>query len=639
MTSGRANSAVAGLLAGATLGALAGAVEAALFLEGANLRATPGSAFLFFCLAAVLYASSLGAAGALLGLLVSFLPVRAGRRAAGAGRPFSIVFGILAGLLVFVLGAWSVRMAPPDLAVFRRYCLPDTLLFALIAAAVGSITFLVVRRITRSQRIETCLSARRTRNVLLVKLAAWLLLLLLIPSAVRPSLDPPAPLAGRDMNVVLITIDTLRANHLEYLGYARPTSPVTRALAERAVVFREAVAQYPLTTPSHASILTGRYVRSHGATANAVPIHESVTLLSEVLKESGYRTAAFVTSPLVGSKYGFDRGFDYFVERNRGDFTKASLLDWLSQLRLPRIWWRAVGLDRTTAATVRWLDRGPERPFFLWIHQIAPHTSYAPPLAYELAWDDHESRIIPSNKDIRAINAREIVPTDADLAHITALYDAEVAFTEALLDRVFEALRRRGTLENTLIVFTADHGESLYDRSGYVGHGLRLFDEEIVIPLFFYAPGLLREAKIVEEPVETIHIAPTILEFLGLPPVESFQGMSLVGVIAPEESLGDCPSHPAEEKPAFSINDRCLAVRYGGWKYIETSGAGGGEELYDLATDPGETSNLMAVEREKAAELRELLRAWDSNVPVVRSDDYELDEESLEALRTLGYID
>lgn len=636
----RGTAVIGGFLAGTIVGAIAGMVEAALFLEAANFRATPGSSILFFLLAAALYALVLAPAGGALGFLVSFAPLRIGRRTAGpVGYPFSVVFGTLLGLLVFVLGAWSVRTAPPDLAVFRRYCRLDTFLFVLAALVVGRVAFHIVRRIVRSERIEDCLSARLTRNSLLIKLVAWAVLLVVVPSLVRPSLGPPAPLIGRDINVVLITIDTLRANHLEYLGYAKPTSPVTEELASRAVVFREAVAQFPLTTPSHASILTGRYVRSHGATGNAVPIHPSVTLLSEILQQSGYTTAGFVTSPIVGSKYGFDKGFDYFVERNRGDFAKSSLSDWLGQLRLPRIWLRLTDLDRTTAATVRWVDRGAPTPFFLWIHQIAPHASYAPPFSYEREWDTHPSRIVPSHDDIHKINAGEITPDETDLAHIVALYDAEIAFTETLLERVFDALRRHGLFENTLIVFTADHGESLYDRSGYIGHGRKLFDEEIVVPLFFYGPGLLPQARTIDEPVETIHIAPTILEFLGLPPEPSFQGMSLWSIIAPDLAAGDRPSHPPEEKPAFAINGAGRAIRYGGWKYVEMDEPPGSEELYDLSADPGEVRNLVAAEPDKAAELRGLLRAWDASVPVVRSGDYELDQESIEALRTLGYID
>lgn len=626
--------AVGGLLAGAFLGAVAGAVEARLFLEPANLSRTPGSSLLFAALSVGLYAVSLGALGSLVGFLVSLSPRR--RAVDPLGRSFAVVFGLTIGLFIFVLGVWRVRMAPPDLAVFRRYCLEETLLIGLGGIVAAILFFLIVRRLVKLGYVSRLLSSSRTVRSSLAVLAV--LAAALIVTACVEQGRTSAGARGGNLNVVLITIDTLRANHLEYLGYAEPTSPVTRELAKGSVVFREAVAQFPLTTPSHATILSSRYVRSHGAVNNAVPIDESVVLLQEVLKKHGYNTAAFVTSPLVGSKYGFDRGFDYFVERNRGDFTKSSLVDWIGQLRLSRIWLRSRQLQRTTAATERWLGRGPTTPFFLWIHHLTPHLPYAPPLSYELEFDKYQSRVVAETRRLRR---PDLNMSETDLRHIVALYDAEIAFTEHLLSVLFDSLRRRGLAENTLVVFTADHGESLYDRGGYFGHGRKLYDEEILVPLFFHAPSLLTTPRTIEMPVETIHIAPTILDLLGLPPEPSFHGASLRTLLLPGEPRPDeaHPAHPESEKPAFAIHDGGKMVRFDGWKYIETSDGPVGEELYDLSNDPGETENLIATEPEKAGALSDILRRWDENVLIIRSGDYELDEESIRVLRTLGYVD
>jgi arylsulfatase A-like enzyme len=168
-----------------------------------------------------------------------------------------------------------------------------------------------------------------------------------------------------------------------------------------------------------------------------------------------------------------------------------------------------------------------------------------------------------------------------------------------------------------------------------------LYDEEILVPLFFYCPGHVPQGRTVDEQVETIHIAPTILDFLGLPPEQSFQGMSLMNLIEPgsRDPDGAHVLHPPEEKPAFSINHRSRMVRFHGWKYIEVDDELGTEELYDLVNDAGETENLVLTETAKAAELRALLRSWNSSVLVVRSESYELDAESLRALRALGYVD
>jgi len=665
MNRSRGAATIGGVYAGALLGSIAGFLEAVMLLDGQNLSSTPGSSFLFVLLSVSLYAVVVAAAGVVVGFVASFLPYLNRKDAGGRyGYPFAVSFGAIVGGFLFVLGTWWVRMAPPDIALLRRYVRTDTLVVLLLSIVVGRVAFHVVRRISRLERVERYFASRWSRTWTFVKLGAALVLLLVVvgfgggPAEGAATGDP-----GR-YNVVLITIDTLRANHLEHQGYDKPTSPLTRVMSRDSVVFRECVAQYPLTTPSHASILSGRYVRSHGAVANAVPIHDSVVLLSEVLKEHGYTTGAFITSPIIGEKYGFDRGYDHFVERNRGDFTKSTQAEWMGQLRINRFWYRLRRLDRTTVAAENWLASGPETPFFLWLHYITPHAPYAPPHAYEREWDTYRSKVVPSIRELARVNRREIEVTDDDVDHIVALYDAEVHFTEDLVARVLSALDRIGARDNTLIVFTADHGESLFDRSNYFGHGQYLYDEEVLVPLFFHCPARLPVQRMIDEPVETIHIAPTILDFLDLPPEPSFQGMSLMNVIDPgsrewapgaadgggaEDAAGETEGgpttasghvqHPAEEKPAFSINRDGRMIRFRGWKYIEIDDELGTEELYDLGSDPGETNNLVLTETEKAAELRELLRQWNASVPVVRSDSYELDDESVRALRALGYVD
>jgi arylsulfatase A-like enzyme len=641
MKHSRGAAVTAGVYAGALLGSIAGLLEAASFLDSSNLTTTPWRSIMFVLLAMALYAVVMSALGAFLGFLASFLPYH-GRKGVGGpyGYPFAVVFGAVLGALVFAPGAWWVRIAPPDLSIFRRDCRTETLLVILISVVIGRVAFHLVRRISRRERVERYFASRWARGWTFAKLAAAVVLLVAVLRT-----EGGARVTGNDgrYNVILITVDTLRTNHLEYMGYDKPTSPLTKRLAPESVVFRECVAQYPLTTPSHASILSARYVRSHGAVANAVPIDDSVKLLSQVLKENGYSTSAFVTSAIIGRKYGFDRGFDHFVEPNSGDFTKSSLSEWIGQLRLARIWWRLHDVNFVTVASERWLSGRPKEPFFLWLHYVMPHASYAPPFSYERRWDTYPSKIVASIRELEKVGRGQIVPNETDVKHITALYDAEIEFTEDLLARVLSTLDRIGARDNTLIVFTADHGESLYDREVYFGHGKFLYDEEIIIPLLFHCPSALPAGMVIEEPVESIHIAPTVLDFLGLPAERSFQGMSLMSLIDPErvraEAGGTRPEHPTREKPAFSINHRSKMVRFGGWKYIEVEDDLGTEELYDLVNDPGETKNAVLTETAKAAELRALLREWDASVPVIRSESYKLDDESVRALRALGYVD
>jgi arylsulfatase A-like enzyme len=361
-------------------------------------------------------------------------------------------------------------------------------------------------------------------------------------------------------------------------------------------------------------------------------------LLPEILQEHGYETAGFVTNMTVSARYGFDRGFDHFVDRDRIDFTRASVGDALGQLKLPRMWWRWRRLDRLTSAIDRWLRTDPATPFFLWAHQIMPHLPYSPPFEYGRAFDTYASSLPAGGSAILEIAHHRIEPTQTDVDHLVALYDAEIAFTEDLLDGLFDALARGGHMENTLVVFTSDHGEKLYDRSDYVGHGWTLYDEEIIVPLMFHWPGRLAGRRI-DMCVETIDIAPTILHVLGLPPEPTMQGKSLLPLIAPEADSRDDerPVHPDATEPAFAIDANSRMVRVPGWKYIENDN--GVLELYDLSADPGETRNLVTVELERAAELRTILHEWDASVPAVRTEEHELDEESIRTLRALGYIE
>jgi arylsulfatase A-like enzyme len=647
MTSARRASAAGGFLSGAMLGSVLGTLDTFSLLRASTVSGAPWRAFVLLALAIAVYAVTLAIAGAVLGALLPF----AKKSSQGASefsegitaRSWARTLAIGSGLTVFILAVWRMRVMAPDLSVFRLYCLPQTAAFAVAAAVAGGAVFLVARRVARVRRVARWLASPLIFRWTVLKLTALAVVLVAVLALEPVPAGRVVEAEGAGANVVLISIDTLRAGHLGYLGYERPTSPFADELAAQSVVFREALCQFPLTSPSQATILTSRYARSHGSTDNAIPIHDSAVLLSEVLQARGYDTAAFVTNRICGIDYGFARGFDYYVEAGHGDLTRSRLSDWVTQLRLVRIWWRWAGRERLTVAAARWLTDRPDGPFFLWYHQFVPHSPYAPPVSYEREWDVHRSRVVPTTKVLGRINRREVEISEMDLSHIVDLYDAEIRFTDDLLKELFDALRRNGLLDNTLVVFTADHGESLFDREGYIGHGDYLYDEEVVVPLFFYSPAHIAEPRLIEGPVETLHIAPTILEFLGLPPEPSFHGMSLWGTIADGPAgdgtaspAGAHSAHPRSERPAFAVNKNAKMVRFQGWKYILGTERA---ELYDLRSDPGELRNLMEEEPGRAAELDATLRQWDAGVPEVRTDEAEPDRESLELLRSLGYVD
>jgi arylsulfatase A-like enzyme len=642
----RGASATGGFLAGAMLGAVLGMLDALSILKFCTVSGSLWRAFFIIVLAVTAYSVSGALAGTLLGMVFTGVR-RAGPRVSSlsreevVARSFARTLGLFSGVALFILADWRMRVAPTDLSVLRLYCLPWTLGGAALAGILGMIIFLAARRLALRQVASRWLASpliRRWTTMKLTALSAVLVATLLFEPA------PPArhgEVDGQRANVVLISIDTLRAGHLGYMGYDRPTSPFIDQLADRSVVFSRAVCQFPLTSPSMASVLTSRYVRSHGSVDNAIPIHDSARLLPEVLQAHGYNTAAFVTNRICGIDYGFARGFDYYVGAGNGDLSRSRASDWLTQLRMVRIWWRLTGRERMTVSAVRWLDDRDNGPFFLWYHQLAPHSPYAPPFAYERDWDRDRSRIIPTTKVLERINNRQVQISDADLAHVVDLYDAEIRFTDDLLRQIFDALRRNGLIENTLVIFVADHGESLFDRSGYIGHGEFLYDEEVMVPLFFYSPGYIPAPGMVGEPVETMNIAPTVLEFLGLQPEPSFQGRSLWSTIATAggvervstpDSVG---THSWSPKPAFAINGSAKMVRVGGWKYIAHAGYA---ELFDLTNDPGELRNVNGSETGRAQEMGDLLREWDVSVPEVRPIGSEPDKRSLKLLSSLGYI-
>jgi arylsulfatase A-like enzyme len=638
-----------GLVAGATLGCLIGAVDVADLLEAPVISGAPWRALVLLVLSLMAYALVFAVAGAAVGLATSMFARTTPRPRARApvASAAARTSGVLTGASIFVLAAWRVRAVTPDLSVFRRYCLPETLVGALVALVTGLAVYAVARRLVGAAPVSRWLSSKIWRRLLAGKLMAFAVVLAAVVLLEPIPGGGVGETSGVGPNVILVSIDTLRAGRLGYMGHDRPTSPFIDGLSSRSVVFRQAVCQFPLTSPSQASILTSRYPRSHGSLDNAVPIHDSVRLLPEVLRDHGYHTAAFVTNRICGIRYGFGRGFDYYVEAGGGDLSRSRLRDWLLQLRVFRLWWRLSGGERLTMAAESWLSGNRREPFFLWYHQLAPHSPYAPPLSYELEWDSNASRVVPTTAALGRINRGEVGISSEDLAHIESLYDAEIAFTDDLLRQLFAAIERRGLTGSTLIIFTADHGESLYDRDGYIGHGERLYDEEIIVPLFFLLPGNRAGRVVIERPVETIDIAPTVLDFLGLPPEPAFQGVSLWDEVSPgrrqtpePDTTVDGSAPPAlETRPAFSSHRTGSCVRTNRWKYIEQDGDPGTAELYDLETDPGETANLITAEPAMAHELGALLAAWNAGVPAIRPGDHEVDEESLRLLRSLGYVD
>jgi arylsulfatase A-like enzyme/Tfp pilus assembly protein PilF len=398
------------------------------------------------------------------------------------------------------------------------------------------------------------------------------------------SAAPAAP------NVLLVTIDTLRADRVGAYGHAAAATPTLDRLAREGVLVEEAVVQVPQTRPSHASILTGLLPYEHGIRDNSSPpLPARFATLATVLKAQGYATGAAVGAYPVSRASGLDRGFDVFDDPfGSGESATA---------RNPRTERNAA---EVVDAALRFLARPRQAPFFLWVHLFDPHHPYEAPAPYRARF-----RAQP--------------------------YDGEVAYTDAQLGRLFARLREQGALDRTLVVVTADHGEGLGDH-GEDEHLLFVYDSTLRVPLLMRLPGKLPAGARVRGQFRSVDLMPTILELAGRPPVRT-SGLSRAAQLATGSAI------PANESYAESLYGSLhfgwaplRALRAEGWKYIDAPRP----ELYRLAEDPGEARNRMADRATVAGAMKQRLATLDSGVP--RPPAPTLDAGAAERLAALGYI-
>jgi arylsulfatase A-like enzyme/Tfp pilus assembly protein PilF len=401
------------------------------------------------------------------------------------------------------------------------------------------------------------------------------------------------PRAAAPLNVLLITLDTTRADHLGCYGFSQAATPNLDRLALEGVRFARAYCPAPLTLPSHSSILTGLYPATHGVRNNGHDLAPKWRTLAEILKGHGFATAAFVSSFSVDSRFGIGRGFDVYDDT----FQPQAPLKGANAER------RA---EETFARFSRWLDkRGPDR-FFAWVHYYDPHLPYDPPSPY-----------------------KEGSPGRP--------YDGEIAYMDHYVGAVLQALEAKGLRGQTLVVVAGDHGEGLGDKVE-TGHGIFLYDETLRVPLLFHNAGAFPRPRAVESAVRLVDVAPTILETLGLgAEAAGMDGQSLLTRIKDKSPADlDCLIESFYPRENFGWSE-LVGIVSGPWKYILAPRP----ELYDLKTDPGEKTDLAGSSPAKAVELRkkleeELLRlsapaTATGGQAAVRTDDRE-------RLRSLGYV-
>ncbi len=408
----------------------------------------------------------------------------------------------------------------------------------------------------------------------------------------KHAIQKPAPTntVVDNPNVLLITIDTLRPDHLGAYGYTKIRTPVLDRFAQNAALFRQAVCQNPLTLVSHSSIFTGLNPNIHGVRDNAYfTLSSSHKTLAEYLKEQNYTTAAFIGSAILDRRHGLAQGFDWYSR-----YQPTIVIGMESQRRA----------EEVVADALHWLQTSEleRNPIHLWIHLYDPHTPYDPPEPFRSQYADSP-------------------------------YDGEIAYTDHVLGALFTQLEQIGFLKNALAIVMGDHGESLGEHREN-DHGYYVYDATIRIPLMISWPGHIKPC-VVDQQVQEIDVLPTIADLLGFQTNGSIQGKSMRHLL---------DGNPIERLPAYAESltpklyygwSELTSLRTRDWKFIEAPDP----ELYDLIQDPGELRNLYKERPQEAAKMREQLRKLIAVGAASRDmKTASVDADQLEQLAALGYI-
>lgn len=498
----------------------------------------------------------------------------------------------------------------------------------------------------------------------------------------------PAAVAHEKTNVIVITMDTTRFDHLSCYGYHRETTPYLDGFAKESVLFKNAYSPSPWTLPAHASILTGMYPAKHGARDNAdftryllqrygnelsgslsldVPGFAGQTVLSladenttiaELLSAQGYKTAGIISGPWCMKKFGIGQGFDFFDDTlynpdfDLACFTIAKIvagftspLDLITEYGIED-WGKSA--PQVNDRALHWLENNYTHPFFLFLNYFDPHHPYSPPRHFREADTRNSENVLekfnnPAGEPglikgqrrlLHAVLSKKHTLSESERAALLSLYDSEIRYLDYHLHRLFETLKRLNVYDRTMIVVTSDHGES-FGEHDIMTHGFSLYEGELKVPLVIKYPSSQSRRGVVEDPVSLVDILPTIMSSLGFALPEGVQGR-------PWPARGRpliAESYNNWEKILLYGNrfNRDLKALYDGhFKYIwGTNGC----ELYEIYNDPKELNNLVEEMPERVTEMQAALDEWlKSFTPETSRNVTTIDKSTEESLRSLGYL-
>jgi len=477
-------------------------------------------------------------------------------------------------------------------------------------------------------------------------------------AVLRDAAPSNASAATRTANVILITMDTVRADHLSLYGYERDTTPNLRALAEHATLYTNAIASSDMTLATHASIFTGLYSRQHGAHYE-IPKHPwgralagSFTTLAEVLSANGYATMGVVSNyGYLGREYGFQQGFQYYDQRvavpflaqTAPFFLRHSIRNFLvrfdSRREFERTRRRAEEINRELFTLLSNASRN-QRPFFLFANYMDAHWPYLPPPPFDTVYPGKNEplpweRWYPILRDV--MNLKRTL-TEHEYDHMVSQYDGGVAYLDMHLGNLIAVLKTMGLYDNCMIIITSDHGE-VFGRRNLVGHGVSVYQDQVHVPLLIKYPND-DQPRVVDQVVSVVDLMPTVLDVLGIQVSADLPGQSL----ARSEAIRSRPvfseTFPdgflSKLHPRFERVERAVFT----WPHKFIGSTAGRKELYSLAVDPTEEHDISDGQADVSKEIETTLVQWLESTPQFRQPrtNGDVSEAQKERLRALGYM-
>jgi hypothetical protein len=530
------------------------------------------------------------------------------------------VHGLSFLLAVHIPHSWRIRTVLRNSA--RMFLFDGTWIAVCVLAAAAVVAVLIARR-----------RSSMSWAALVVVAAGGIAIAALLPH--RPASSAPTAVGMhrdttgtplRVANVVLISIDSLRADRLGCYGEAHDTSPTIDRLAREGVRFANATSPTSWTLPSHMSMLTGRYLLSHGVISETDRLNQSVPTLAEALRASGLATGGVVSTLFLHPRYGFARGFDYYDDSSISGITNFDLL-------------RAEPAPEVTRLAINWLRQQQNRRFFLFLHFWDVHMDYIPPSPYDQMFDPgYRGSIDGSNFRYNpAVNPRM---AQRDLDHVLALYDGEIRWVDDHIAKVLAALDEMGVGDRTAVIVTADHGDEFFEHGGK-GHGRTLYREVVHVPLIMRIPGVT-PGKVVRMPVSLVDIMPTVLDLVGARAPVGLQGVSLVPELTGADGDMRRTVYAWLCNPSTRID--CEAMEHSGIDTLIDILQSPRIELY-AADDVVQRTNLARAagwpRHQRLMALTDELNAhWEAfRSGGGRLGGVQIDKATMERLRALGYAD